>query len=122
MLLRVTTANLNGIRAAARKGFYNWMIKENPDVVCVQEVRAHMNELNDPIYHPPGYFHFFFVIFHHRFILRVECKHFADYCALISSTVEFKGIFKRKNPYLITKVHNEGEQNALYKLNLIIKL
>lgn len=38
--LRVTTINLNGIRAAARRGGIEWLAEAEPDVVCMQEVRA----------------------------------------------------------------------------------
>ncbi|ADD42895.1 exodeoxyribonuclease III [Stackebrandtia nassauensis] len=39
-MLTVTTANVNGIRAAARKGFVEWLSDTTADVVCLQEVRA----------------------------------------------------------------------------------
>lgn len=39
-VLTVTTANVNGIRAAARKGFVEWLTATDADVVCLQEVRA----------------------------------------------------------------------------------
>lgn len=37
---RITTVNLNGIRAAARKGLLEWLDTERPDVLLMQEVRA----------------------------------------------------------------------------------
>ncbi|EFA23819.1 exodeoxyribonuclease III [Bifidobacterium gallicum] len=40
MTITVTTANLNGIRAAERKGFEKWVQKHTPDVLCLQELRA----------------------------------------------------------------------------------
>jgi exodeoxyribonuclease-3 len=42
---RVITANLNGIRAAARKGFFRWMLAQAPDVVCLQETKAQEHQL-----------------------------------------------------------------------------
>jgi exodeoxyribonuclease-3 len=39
-VLRVATANVNGIRAAAKKGFGDWLATRGLDVVCLQEVRA----------------------------------------------------------------------------------
>ncbi|HKT99908.1 MAG TPA: exodeoxyribonuclease III, partial [Paraburkholderia sp.] len=36
-MLRVITANLNGIRSAAKKGFFEWFGEQNADVLCVQE-------------------------------------------------------------------------------------
>jgi exodeoxyribonuclease-3 len=38
--MRITTANVNGIRSAATKGFLDWLGREAPDVVCLQEMRA----------------------------------------------------------------------------------
>lgn len=39
-MLRVVTANLNGIRSAANKGFFNWLAQQDADVVGVQEIKA----------------------------------------------------------------------------------
>lgn len=44
-MLRVTTFNANGIRSAARKGFFEWIRAERPDVVCVQETKAQEHQL-----------------------------------------------------------------------------
>ncbi len=40
-MLRVTTANLNGIRSAASKGFFDWVPGHAPDLLGVQEIKAH---------------------------------------------------------------------------------
>ncbi|HEV2878901.1 MAG TPA: exodeoxyribonuclease III [Candidatus Eremiobacteraceae bacterium] len=39
------TLNVNGIRSAARKGFYPWMQREAPDFVCLQETKAQEHQL-----------------------------------------------------------------------------
>jgi exodeoxyribonuclease-3 len=44
-VFRVITANLNGIRAAARKGFFAWMDAQEPDLVCLQETKAQEHQL-----------------------------------------------------------------------------
>ena len=54
-MIRVITFNANGIRSAARKGFFDWLKEQNADVVCVQEVRAHETQLEDACYYPEGY-------------------------------------------------------------------
>ena|SRR3990167_1195871 len=59
-MLKVISANLNGIRAAARKGFFDWLAQQNADVVCLQETKAHMLTLTDPMFYPKGYYHYFF--------------------------------------------------------------
>ncbi|MDX2507597.1 MAG: exodeoxyribonuclease III [Gammaproteobacteria bacterium] len=58
--MKVISANLNGIRAAAKKGFFQWMLDESPDVVCIQETKAHLVQLDDPVFSPAGYFRYFF--------------------------------------------------------------
>ena len=45
MRLKIITCNLNGIRAAARKGFFAWMAAQDPDVVCLQETKAQEHQL-----------------------------------------------------------------------------
>lgn len=58
--MKIISANLNGIRAAAKKGFFDWMLKESPDVVCIQESKAHIHQLSDPVFSPDGYHRYFF--------------------------------------------------------------
>lgn len=53
--MKIITANLNGIRAAARKGFFDWLPEQDADVVCIQETKAQVDQLSDPIFHPEGY-------------------------------------------------------------------
>jgi exodeoxyribonuclease III len=43
--VRVITCNVNGIRSAARKGFFAWAAAENADVICLQETRAQEHQL-----------------------------------------------------------------------------
>jgi exodeoxyribonuclease-3 len=54
-LFRVISVNVNGIRAAARKGFFEWLSTMEPDVVCIQETRAQHHQLTDPCFAPDGY-------------------------------------------------------------------
>ncbi len=58
--MRVITINVNGIRAAARKGFFTWLAKQKADVVCVQETKAQIHQLEkDPVFFPAGYQHYY---------------------------------------------------------------
>ena len=43
--MKIISLNANGIRAAARKGLYDWLKQKNADVVCIQETKAqeHLN-------------------------------------------------------------------------------
>jgi exodeoxyribonuclease III len=47
--------NANGIRAAARKGFFDWMDKQEADVICIQETKAQRHQLDDPCFSPAGF-------------------------------------------------------------------
>ena len=57
--MKIVSVNLNGIRSAHRKGFFKWMHRLQPDVVCVQETRAQVSQLIDEILAPAGYFAYF---------------------------------------------------------------
>ena len=57
--MKIITLNLNGIRAASRKGFFEWLQKEQPDYVCLQELKAHEVDLTDTMMNPKGYFGYF---------------------------------------------------------------
>ncbi|MBT5558564.1 MAG: exodeoxyribonuclease III [Proteobacteria bacterium] len=57
--MKIVSVNVNGIRAAGRKGFYDWIAKEQPDVVCMQELKAQPDQITDALYHPEGYHTYF---------------------------------------------------------------
>ncbi|MHC0434310.1 exodeoxyribonuclease III [Streptomyces sp. O3] len=54
-MLTVTSVNVNGLRAAARKGFVEWLARTDADAVCLQEVRAEPGQLPDPVRDPDGW-------------------------------------------------------------------
>ena len=59
--MQIITLNLNGIRAAAKKGFFPWLAQQTADVVCVQELKAQLLDLSDEMQAPDdyhGYFHY----------------------------------------------------------------
>jgi len=58
--MRVMTFNCNGVRAAARKGFFDWLADVEVDVVCLQETKAQEHQLEDQIYYPQGFSCFYF--------------------------------------------------------------
>jgi exodeoxyribonuclease-3 len=60
-MLKIITFNLNGIRSAAKKGFFEWMAQQNADIICVQEIKAQEADIANKIFQPDGYesyFHF----------------------------------------------------------------
>ncbi len=54
-LIRILSWNVNGIRAVHKKGFVDWLLKENPDVLCVQETKATEDQLSKDLLTPNGY-------------------------------------------------------------------
>ena len=53
--MRIITLNANGIRAAHRKGFFDWLQDQDADVVCIQETKAQVAQLQDSCFYPPGF-------------------------------------------------------------------
>lgn len=47
--------NVNGIRAVQKKGFLDWLAKTSPDILCVQETKAHPDQLDASVLKPAGY-------------------------------------------------------------------
>ena len=47
--------NVNGLRAAQRHGFEDWVMAARPDVLCLQETKAHPDQLSDSLREPEGY-------------------------------------------------------------------
>ena len=54
--MKIITLNLNGIRSASRKGFYDWFPNQKADFVCLQELKAHQEDLDEQMKAPKGYF------------------------------------------------------------------
>lgn len=54
--MKLISWNVNGIRAAQKKGLLEWLEKESPDVLCLQETKAHPDQLGFELTHPEGYY------------------------------------------------------------------
>ncbi|MCB0027301.1 MAG: endonuclease/exonuclease/phosphatase family protein, partial [Anaerolineales bacterium] len=50
--------NVNGVRAAARKGFLDWLAATKPDILGIQETKAHPDQLDSALRAPAGYHSF----------------------------------------------------------------
>lgn len=57
--MRVISLNANGIRAASRKGFFKWLSRQSADVVCIQETRAQIHQLDAPEFSPRRHHSFY---------------------------------------------------------------
>ena len=47
MSIKITTWNVNGLRAALNKEAFEWLRVENPDILCLQEIKARPDQLSD---------------------------------------------------------------------------
>jgi exodeoxyribonuclease III len=56
----VLTLNVNGIRSASKRGLFEWLITQQADVICLQEIRAHEHLERDFADKLPGYQGYFF--------------------------------------------------------------
>ena len=55
--MKVISYNVNGIRAALKKGFIDWLMAANPDVLCIQETKAQKDQLDLDLFIEAGYKH-----------------------------------------------------------------
>jgi len=53
--MKVISYNVNGIRAAIKKGFLDWLKAANPDVICIQETKAQKEQLDLQLFDDSGY-------------------------------------------------------------------
>ncbi len=57
--MKLISWNVNGVRAVHNKGFLEWLNRESPDVLCLQETKAHIEQLPKELRHVPGYHSFY---------------------------------------------------------------
>jgi exonuclease III len=60
-MFQVVTLNANGLRSAVSKGLLRWLARREPDVTCLQEVKAQQADLSERLLNPAGlhaHFHF----------------------------------------------------------------
>ncbi|MEO6188453.1 MAG: exodeoxyribonuclease III [Ginsengibacter sp.] len=58
--MRIISYNVNGIRAAVRKGFIDWLKTDPADIICLQEIKASREDINIPEMESVGYRAYFF--------------------------------------------------------------
>lgn len=77
-MLRITSLNLNGIRSAFNKGLLGWLKTHQADILCLQELKAHLTDIHDDLQHPLDYN--------------------GHFCAAEKKGYSGVGIYLRKNP------------------------
>jgi exodeoxyribonuclease-3 len=75
--------NLNGVRSASSKGFFQWLAKQDAEIVCVQELKAQAADMSAEMLHPDGY---------HGYFHYAEKKGYSGV-----------GIYSRKQPEQVTE-------------------
>lgn len=53
--MKIISLNVNGIRAAHKKGLFEWLQQAEAEVICIQETKAQSQQLSEEIMCPPGY-------------------------------------------------------------------
>jgi len=56
--VKIVSWNVNGLRAASKKGFLDWFRSENADIICLQEIKAQEGQLAENLLRPAGYYSF----------------------------------------------------------------
>jgi exodeoxyribonuclease-3 len=58
--MKVININVNGIRAATKKGLFDWLLTQNADIICVQELRCAITDLPNSIINWNNYYNYFY--------------------------------------------------------------
>ena len=59
--MKIISYNVNGIRAAIKKGFLEWLQSANPDVICLQEIKANKEQIDLSVFEEAGYpYHYWY--------------------------------------------------------------
>lgn len=56
--MKVISYNLNGVRAAMRKGLGEWLNQNKPDIACFQEIKAYQEQIDETYFNQMGYYCF----------------------------------------------------------------
>ena len=57
--MKVVSLNCNGLRAAIKKGLLTWLKENDPDILCLQEIKAHESDIDKQLIEELGYNHYF---------------------------------------------------------------
>ncbi|WP_185869792.1 exodeoxyribonuclease III [Blattabacterium cuenoti] len=58
--MKIISYNINGIRSGINKGLIFWIKNSNPDILCLQEIKAFPEQINTSIFEKLGYNHYWF--------------------------------------------------------------
>ncbi|WP_185866760.1 exodeoxyribonuclease III [Blattabacterium cuenoti] len=58
--MKIISYNINGIRSGINKGLLHWIESSQPDVLCLQEIKASKEQIQTSLFDHLGYFHYWF--------------------------------------------------------------
>ena len=58
--MKIISYNVNGLRAAIKKGFLDWLQTNPADVICIQENKAQQSDLSSSLFQDLGYYDYWF--------------------------------------------------------------
>ncbi|MCK4922705.1 MAG: exodeoxyribonuclease III [Bacteroidales bacterium] len=56
--MKIISYNVNGLRAAIKKGFLEWLENENPDIICIQETKMQEDQVDKLAFEVLGYYQY----------------------------------------------------------------
>ena len=98
--MRIVTINLNGIRSAAKKGFFTWVNHTQPDIICCQEIKAHGEHLENELIIPKGYYSYFLPA------LKKGYSGVGLYCKQKPLTIQTNHLYAEEGRYIEAHFHN----------------
>lgn len=57
--MRIISFCAEDLRAAAKEGFFDWVLDQDADIICIQDMQCQEYDLQDDVYFPPEYFAYF---------------------------------------------------------------
>ena len=87
--MNIFSWNVNGIRAVKKKGFFDFLSEYDPDILCLQETKAHVEQLGDDLINIPGYKSF---LIHQNIKRVIRVSQFIQKKSLLKSPPHLKAI------------------------------
>lgn len=127
-MTKIVSYNVNGIRAALKKGWLNWAEEENADIICLQEIKAEAGQLDLGLFAKAGYEHHYWHSAVKKgysgvaILSRKKPKHVAVGCGNKTYDSEGRvlradyGDFSVMSLYLPSGTTGEVRQNFKYKM------
>jgi len=105
--MKILSWNVNGLRAIVRKGNWDWLLIDQPDIFCFQETKANPDQLTEDVRNPKGY--------HSYFDVPKEKKGY-------SGTAIYSKIKPEKVEYImgVPVLDNEGRLIAVYYKDFVL--